>query len=112
MNVKKEDIYLIINEQALKNNLRYELKSLFASRTEKDRLIFQYVGHGFYNGITNYLSTYDMHPTNINETAISLQEMLLNPLQKSKCKNALIFIDDCAKAFQDPMERNSIVYLI
>ncbi|MFI3805605.1 caspase family protein [Vagococcus fluvialis] len=40
MNVKKEDIYLIINEQALKNNLRYELKSLFASRTEKDRLIF------------------------------------------------------------------------
>jgi hypothetical protein len=29
-------------------------------------------------------------------------------LQKSKCKNALIFIDACAKTFQDENERNLI----
>lgn len=108
MYITEDDITMIINEKALKSNLEYDLKSLFASLTEQDRLIFYYVGHGFHNGVTNYLSTYDMHPSNINETAISLQHILLNPLQESKCKNALIFIDACAQAFQNPMQRNSI----
>jgi len=108
MNVDENDIYMITNEEALKSTLEYEFRSLFYYLTEEDRLVFYYVGHGFHNGITNYLSTYDMHPSNISETAVSLQKILLDPLRKSKCENALIFIDACAQSFKDENERSQI----
>lgn len=108
MGVDQENIFEWKNEEALKSNLDYELRSLFYSLTENDRLIFYYVGHGFHDGVTNYLSTYDIHPFNIAETAISLRKILLDPLQQSKCKNAFIFIDACAKSFENENERSHI----
>ena len=108
MDVKEDEIYMFVNDEALKNSIEYDLKGLFHVLTEEDRLIFYYVGHGFHNGITNYLSTYDMHKSNIPDTAVSLRTVLLDPLQKSKCKNALIFIDACAQSFQDENERSHI----
>lgn len=108
MGVAEDDIYLIKNEEAFKSTLEYEFNGLFRSLTEEDRLIFYYVGHGFHNGITNYLSTYDMHQYNIAETAVSLRKILIDPLRKSHCKNALIFIDACAQSFKDVNERSHI----
>ncbi|KJR44198.1 hypothetical protein UF75_5419 [Desulfosporosinus sp. I2] len=108
MNVDENDIHMITNDKALKSTLEYDFNSLFYSLTEEDRLVFYYVGHGFHNGITNYLSTYDMHQCNIAETAVSLRKILLDPLRKSKCKNALIFIDACAQSFRDENERSQI----
>lgn len=108
MQIEEDNICMFTNENALKSNLEYELRSLFYELTEQDRLIFYFVGHGFHNGTTNYLSTYDMHPYNIADTAISLRKILLDPLKKSKCKNALIFIDACAQSFQDENSRNQI----
>lgn len=108
LGVEEDQIYTFINEEALKNSIEYDLRSLFLELGENDRLIFYYVGHGFHNGITNYLSTYDMHKSNIPGTAVSLRTILLDPLQKSKCKNALIFIDACAQIFQDENERNQV----
>lgn len=106
MNIAEEDIIIYINEEALKNNLEYNLQGLFSSLTKYDRLIFYYAGHGFHDGVSNYLSTYDMHKSNISETAVSLRKILLDPLQKSKCQNALIFIDACAQCFKNEYERN------
>lgn len=106
MNVAEEDIIIYINEEALKNNLEYNLQGLFLSLTKDDRLIFYYAGHGFHDGVSNYLSTYDMHKSNISETAVSLRKILLDPLLKSKCQNALIFIDACAQCFKNEYERN------
>lgn len=108
MNVDENDIHMIINGEALKSNLQYEFISLFNHLTKEDRLIFYYVGHGFHNGMTNYLSTFDMHPSNISETAVSLQKILLDPLRNSKCDNALIFIDACAQSFKEDNERSQI----
>ena len=108
MNVSEDDILMFQDEKALKSNLEYELKSLFHYLTENDRLIFYYVGHGFHDGTKNYLSTYDMHIFNIAGTAIPLQNILLDPLKKSKCNNALIFIDACAKSFINENERAQI----
>lgn len=108
INVSEDDIFMFQDEKALKSNLEYELKSLFHYLTEDDRLIFYYVGHGFHDGVKNYLSTYDMHTFNIAETAIPLQKILLDPLKKSKCNNALIFIDACAKSFINENERAQI----
>lgn len=108
MGVAENDIFLIKNEEAFKSTLEYEFNGLFRSLTEEERLIFYYVGHGFHNGITNYLSTYDMHQYNIAETAVSLRKILIDPLRKSKCKNALIFIDACAQSFKEENERSNI----
>lgn len=108
MNVDESNVYMFLDAEALKSSLEYDLKGLFHSLTEEDRLIFYYVGHGFHNGITNYLSTYDMHQSDISNTAVSLRKILLDPLRKSKCNNALIFIDACAQSFEDENERNQI----
>ena len=108
MKIPEDDIHLIMDGEAIKSTLEYDFNGLFHSLTEEDRLIFYYVGHGFHNGITNYLSTYDMHRSNIGDTAISLRKVLLDPLRKSKCKHALIFIDACAQSFQSENERNQI----
>ncbi|GAA5031650.1 hypothetical protein GCM10011506_20280 [Marivirga lumbricoides] len=108
MNVDERDIHVFQNEEALKSSLEYDLKGLFYYLTEEDRLIFYYVGHGFHNGITNFLSTYDSHKHHISETSVSLNQILLDPLRKSKCNTALIFIDACAQSFQDALERNHI----
>jgi len=108
MNVEEKNIHIFLGEEALKNNLQYDLRGLFHELTSEDRLIFYYVGHGFHNGITNYLSTYDMHPLHIDETAISLRKILLDPLVQSQCKSAMIFIDACAQSFQEENRRNSI----
>lgn len=106
LDVQEEDIHEFVNENALKSSIEYDLRSLFLSLEENERLIFYYVGHGFHNGFTNYLSTYDMHKSNIAGTAVPLQKVLIEPLQKSKCNNALIFIDACAQSFEDENERN------
>ncbi len=108
MNIGEEDILMLTNEDANENTIKYELNRLFPYLTQDDRLIFYYVGHGFHNGVTNYLSTYNTHTYNTSETSMSLSEILFNPLKKSKCKTALIFIDACAKSFQGENERSII----
>ena len=108
MGVDEENIYLFLNEDALKSSLQYNFQGLFHELSSEDRLVFYYVGHGFHNGITNYLSTFDMHPHHVDTTAISLREVLLDPLSKSKCKSAMIFIDACAQSFEDENRRNAL----
>ncbi len=103
-----ENIHMFVDQDAYKSSLDYDLSGLFRSLEENDQLIFYYAGHGFHDGITNYLSTYDTHPFNIAETSISLRQILLDPLQESKCKNALIFIDACAQMLRQDGARNSI----
>jgi hypothetical protein len=108
MGVEEENIHLFLNEDALKSSLQYNFQGLFHELSSEDRLVFYYVGHGFHNGITNYLSTFDMHPHHVDTTAISLREVLLDPLSKSKCKSAMIFIDACAQSFEDENRRNTL----
>ncbi len=110
-NVNEDDICMYINEDALKSDLEYGLRGLFHSLSEKDRLVFYYVGHGFHNGTTNYLSTYDTHINNVAETAVSLRKILLDPLLNSKCKSGLVFIDACAQSFKNDEERALITDL-
>lgn len=109
--VEENDIHMFINEDALKSDLEYGLSGLFHSLSEKDRLVFYYVGHGFHNGATNYLSTYDTHINNVADTAVSLRKILLDPLLNSKCKSGLVFIDACAQSFKNDKERALITDL-
>lgn len=108
MNVKEEDIYSFTDSQAMGADLKNGLKSIFFKLTENDRLVFYYAGHGFHNGITNYLTTYDTYPSNLLDTTVSLREVLLDPLKGTYCKNALIFIDSCAEHLQKNSHRNTV----
>ncbi|KGA21945.1 transcriptional regulator [Pectobacterium brasiliense] len=108
MNVKEEDIYSFNDSQALGADLKNGLKGIFFQLTENDRLVFYYAGHGFHNGITNYLTTYDTYPSNLLDTTVSLREVLLDPLKDTYCKNALIFIDSCAEHLQRDSHRNTV----
>lgn len=108
LDVKESEILMFVNENALQNSINYDLKLLFNSLKEDDRLIFYYVGHGFHNGITNYLSTYDTNGNTILTTSVPLNNILIDPLRKSDCKNALIFIDACATIIADENERSHL----
>ena len=108
LGVEEKNIYLFLNEEALKSSLQYNLQGLFLELSSEDRLVFYYVGHGFHNGVTNYLSTFDMHPHHVDTTAISLREILLDPLSRSKCKSAMIFIDACAQSFVNENSRDTL----
>lgn len=108
LDIDESDIILLKNEKAIKTEIEDVIKYQMFSMTEEDRLIFYYVGHGFHDGATNYISTYDMSKTDISNTAISLRKLLLDPLKHSKCKNALIFIDACAQSFVDEYSRSTI----
>ncbi|MBB1360270.1 caspase family protein, partial [Pseudoalteromonas sp. SG45-6] len=110
-NVLEQDIHIFINEDALKSDLENGLGYVFHSLSEKDRLVFYYVGHGFHDGTTNFLTTYDTYITNITETAVSLRKILLDPLLNSKCKSGLVFIDACAQNFKNDKERALITDL-
>lgn len=108
LDIDENDIILLKNDKAIKTEIEDVIKYQMFSMTEEDRLIFYYVGHGFHDGATNYISTYDMSKTDISNTAISLRKLLLDPLKHSKCKNALIFIDACAQSFVDEFSRSTI----
>lgn len=108
LSIDEKDIIILENDKAIKTEIEDVIKYQMFSMTEDDRLIFYYVGHGFHDGVTNYISTYDMRKTDISNTAISLRKLLLDPLKKSKCKNALIFIDACAQSFVDENSRSTI----
>ncbi len=108
LSIDEKDIILLKNDKAIKTEIEDVIKYQMFSITEDDRLIFYYVGHGFHDGMTNYISTYDMSKTDMSNTAISLRKLLLDPLKKSKCKNALIFIDACAQSFVDEYSRSTI----
>ncbi|WFA09198.1 RNA-binding domain-containing protein [Tissierella sp. Yu-01] len=108
LSIDENDIIILKNDKAIKTEIEDVIKYQMFSMTEDDRLIFYYVGHGFHNGATNYISTYDMSKTDISNTAISLRKLLLDPLKHSKCKNALIFIDACAQSFVDEYSRSTI----
>lgn len=111
MGVQAENIFIFIDDDALKSTLEYDLKKLFMGLQENDRLVFYYAGHGFHDTITNCLTTFDSHPSSYQNTTISLRDVLLDPLKKSRCKNALIFIDACAQKLVDPNQRHAVSHM-
>lgn len=105
LGVEEENIYMYIDDDALKSRLKIDFRNLCNILTETDRLIFYYAGHGFHDGASNYLATHDTFIDALAETSISLRSLLLDPLMKSECNNALIFIDACATKIKVDSER-------
>ena len=57
----------------LENELPYEIRNL----EDEDKFIFYYAGHGFFQDGTNRLTAWDSHPSNLQDTTVSLKKILL-----------------------------------
>lgn len=57
----------------------------------------------------NRLSTYDSNRVNIGDTTLSMRDVLLEPLQDSACKQALIFVDACAEDFPSVVQSRDVI---
>ncbi|QIP12991.1 hypothetical protein G8759_10315 [Spirosoma aureum] len=110
LGVKEENIHIRVDSLASNTALNDEIQYLIRNLTETDRFIFYYAGHGFYEaGHGNRLTAWDSSIQNLTDTTLSLNELVLAPLSKSKCKQSLIFLDACAKELKDKLtSRESI----
>jgi len=100
LDIDESDITIWLDSEATKSTLENDLKYQVGQLTEYDRLIFYYVGHGFFQDGHNRLTTWDSHPFNLGATSVSIKDILLDPLESSKCEQALIFLDCCANELQ------------
>ena len=96
LGVKPENVKIFLDKSAnrdfFENELKYELSQL----GDDDRLILYYAGHGFYQNSTNKLTCWDSDLRNLDGTTVSLQNVVFDALEKSKCKQSLIFLDCCS----------------
>ncbi|UFS73717.1 caspase family protein [Tardiphaga sp. 37S4] len=107
--VPKSSITLLLNEAAHKAEIEDQLKYIIGGLDESDKFYFFYAGHGLWAGGTNRLTTWDTQPVNLDGTTVNIEEMLLTPLRKSRCKQSAIFIDACATEFKTVADARDIV---
>ncbi|TYT74389.1 caspase family protein [Desulfobotulus mexicanus] len=93
------------NRTRIENDLPYFIQGLRAD----DTLIFYYAGHGFHKEGENRITAWDTHPNNLSNTTISLSEILFEPLKKSNCKKALVFIDACSTFLNDILPSRDVI---
>ena len=103
LEIPENQILFWTDEQATKSALMNELPYQIKQLNEYNQFYFYYVGHGLCLNKTNILTAWDSHPFNLNDTSVSIQDILINPLTQSNCRKNMIFIDACSVA----LEQNS-----
>jgi hypothetical protein len=88
------NIQLTVNTAATMVSIRYAAKQLARTAKLGDTVFFFFAGHGYTWQGQNYLMSYDTRRDDIENTAISLQE-LFNLFAKSECKQVMFFLDCC-----------------
>lgn len=99
--VSKENIKVWLDNDASFARMASELKYDTQNLGPDDQFYFFYAGHGFWSPEGgNRLTAWDTHPSNTSETTISVEDVLLTPLKKARCKTSALFIDACATALK------------
>jgi len=106
---KEENIIFWINEKATKTALEEELPYYIRQLNSEEQFIFYYAGHGFHYTDSNRITVWDSHKNNLFGTTTSIQDILLEPLTKSKCENSLIFIDSCSTKISDNITSRDLI---
>jgi hypothetical protein len=106
MHVPAKNIKLWTNHHATRSSLEHDLRYEISTLGPEDRFIFFHAGHGFYASGGNRLTAWDTRTVNLEETTVSIDEILLSLLKKSPCRQSLIFIDACASTFGEANARN------
>ena len=95
--IEEENLVFLINEQANKSNIEKKLENILSHLSAADECYFYYVGHGFNTKSKNRLTCFDTDNSELEETSLSIEEILLTPLKNSNCKKSFIFIDSSAE---------------
>lgn len=95
--VEEENLIFLVNEEANKTDIERKLENMFARFSSSDECYFYYVGHGFNTKSQNRITCWDTDNASLEETSLSIDEILLTPLKNSKCKKSFIFIDSSAE---------------
>ena len=94
--IEDDNLVFLTNERANKSAIEKEGKKIFDKMTQDDECYFYYAGHGFNTKSQNRITCWDTNNAYLEETSLSLEEILLAPLKKSGCKKSFIFIDSSA----------------
>jgi hypothetical protein len=95
--IEDDNMVFLTNEKASKASIEKEVSNIFKRFTSDDECYFYYVGHGFNTNSKNRITCFDTDNSNLEETSLSLDQVLLTPLKKSECKKSFIFIDSSAE---------------
>jgi hypothetical protein len=95
--IEDDNMVFLTNEKASKASIEIEVSNIFKRFTSDDECYFYYVGHGFNTNSKNRITCFDTDNSNLEETSLSLDQVLLTPLKKSECKKSFIFIDSSAE---------------
>lgn len=103
------DSELLVDNDATVSNIKYRLHGFIQSLEEDDLFVFYYAGHGFHGHGGNRITAWDTHAHNIEGTTLLLREVLLDPLQESACRRALVFVDACATEFAPLVRARDVI---
>lgn len=95
--IEDANMIFLTNERATKTIIEKEIRNIFKKFTTDDECYFYYVGHGFNTKSQNRITCWDTDNSSLEETSLSLDEILLTPLKNSECKKSFIFIDSSAE---------------
>jgi len=109
LEVGEENVIIRLDGDAtkawLENELPYEIRNL----EDDEKFIFYYAGHGFFQDGTNRLTAWDSHPSNLQDTTVSLKKVLLDPIEEADCERSLIFIDACAREIPKIIKERDLI---
>jgi len=105
----EENIVEWHNERLVKVTIENDLPYLIRNLTEENVFILYYAGHGFFHNGYNRITAWDTHPDSLEETTCCLNEVLLKPLTKSRCKRYMIFMDCCSKDLREAIKGRSVI---
>lgn len=103
------DSELLVDNDATVSNIKYRLHGFIQSLEVDDLFVFYYAGHGFHGQGGNRITAWDTHAHNIEGTTLLLREVLLDPLQESSCRRALVFVDACATEFAPLVRARDVI---
>lgn len=95
--IEDDSLIFLTNEKASKDEIEKEVGNLFKRLSSEDECYFYYVGHGFNSKSQNRITCWDTDNSNLDETSLSLEEILLTPLREIQCKKSFVFIDSSAE---------------
>ena len=102
-------VHMLKNADASLTALRDELSYTIKNLADDELFIFYYAGHGFHGAGGNRLSAYDTNRVNIQDTSLSMRDDLLEALENSACRQALVFIDACAEKFTGVVKSRDVI---
>lgn len=105
--IEDEEILYLVNEAASKHSIERGMKNIFSRIGSDDECYFYYAGHGFNADSKNRITCWDTDNSSLEETSLSIQDILLTPLKESQVKKSFIFIDSSAEELKSKNKMKS-----